>query len=320
MTKQDWTDATWLAEATSWIDDHLAAQGNPRTGDIEQPHVEQWSTVLKVPTATGPVWFKAVTEQLRHEAATTTLLAERVPERVPPLLAADTDRGWMLMADAGARLREVVPREHSLHRWHDALEATARIQLACTGDVDELLAIGVPDRRLPRLAEQYDALLAGLGQDHGIDSRYRAATPLVEKLAAELAACDLPDTVEHNDLHDGQVFVRDLPDGGQTHLVMDWGDACVTHPFLVLSVPLTGVVAWGLDDEEGSEETAPYRDSYLLPWVEALPDRDPGDLRRAADLATRLGWACRAVNGHVPGDLRSTELRLQMFVDGRVAG
>jgi len=113
------------------------------------------------------------------------------------------------------------------------------------------------------------------------------------------------------------VFVR-RGEHASPHLLMDWGDACVTHPFLVLAVPLTGVIAWGLDDEEDSEDTAPYRDSYLRPWVEARPDLARADLQHAADLATRLGWACRAVNGHVPGDLRSTELRLRMFLDGRV--
>jgi hypothetical protein len=30
----------------------------------------------------------------------------------------------------------------------------------------------------------------------------------------------------------------------------------------------------------------------------------------------RLGWACRAVNGHVPGDERGTVTRLRMFLDG----
>ncbi|MDN4173789.1 hypothetical protein QWY28_12580 [Nocardioides sp. SOB77] len=308
----DWTDPAWLAEVRAWVDERLTSLGTTRSGEVEQPHVEPWSTVLRVPTGLGPVWFKATTASLRHEASTVALLARRAPDRVPPLLAADPDRGWMLMADAGERLREVVARERSLAHWHDALEGVAWVQLACTRDVEELLAAGVPDRRLPLLAEQYDALLAGLD----VDPRYRSAAPLVERLAADLAAYGLPDSVQHDDLHDAQVFLR--PGGDGPALLMDWGDACVTHPFLVLAVPLRGVIAWGLDDEEDAVDTAPYRESYLGPWAAARPDLGPDALRDAADLATRLGWACRAVNGHVPGDLRSTELRLRMFLDGRV--
>ena len=59
---------------------------------------------------------------------------------------------------------------------------------------------------------------------------------------------------------------------------MDWGDACISHPFFTLSVTLEGVLAWGLDDEEDSEDTAPYRDAYLEPFAE----RYDGDLVAAA--------------------------------------
>ena len=65
-----------------------------------------------------------------------------------------------------------------------------------------------------------------------------------------------------------------------------------------------------------SEDTAPYRDTYLAPFAEAY-GTTVADLGPAADLAARLGWAVRAVNGHVAGDEASTQARLRMFVDGR---
>jgi hypothetical protein len=42
-----------------------------------------------------------------------------------------------------------------------------------------------------------------------------------------------------------------------------------------------------------------------------------GDLVAAATTAMRLGWAARAVNGHIPGDDKPTLTRLRMFLDGR---
>ena len=126
------------------------------------------------------------------------------------------------------------------------------------------------------------------------------------------ADSDMGSSIQHDDLHDGQIFLRD----GQLR-VMDWGDACVSHPFFVLSVALEGQLAWGLDDVEDSVDTAPFRDTFLAPYAVAYPHLTRADLVEAARLAMRLGWACRAVNGHIPGDDERTHQRLSMFVDGR---
>lgn len=147
-----------------------------------------------------------------------------------------------------------------------------------------------------------------------VDDRFRAATPLVAALAERVAASGLPATVQHDDLHDGQVFVG--PDG--TTRLLDWGDTCVTHPFLVLAVPLQGVIPWGVDGSPGSEDPGRHRDAYLGPWARHL-GTTVDDLGPLAADATRLGWACRVVNGHLDDDVGHTVQRLQMLVDGRVA-
>jgi hypothetical protein len=299
-----WRDPQWLAGVRDWIDARLGELGTTRTGPTVQPHVYPWSTVLRVPTDAGDVWFKANTESLRHEAALVQRIATRRPDAVPPPLAADTAAGWLLMADAGETLRVVAQRERSLDRWYAVLPLYAGVQLDLAGDVDDLLALGVPDRRLATLPQAYARLVDGVGADR----RFRDAVPMVADLCAQLAGYGLPELLQHDDLHDAQVFVRD-----GRHLLMDWGDACVSHPFFTLSVTLEGVLAWGLDDVADSVDTAPLRDAYLAPYAE----RFAGDLVAAVRLALRLGWVCRAVNGHVPGDDKQTLTRLRMFLDGR---
>jgi hypothetical protein len=81
-------------------------------------------------------------------------------------------------------------------------------------------------------------------------------------------------------------------------------------------VTLDGVIAWGVDDVESSEDTAPYRDAYLAPFARVA---DETDLVAACTIARRLGWLCRAVNGHAGGSEpdQSTLTRLRMFLDGR---
>jgi Ser/Thr protein kinase RdoA (MazF antagonist) len=126
-------------------------------------------------------------------------------------------------------------------------------------------------------------------------------------MAEELASYGVPETLQHDDLHDGQVFIRD-----DRQLILDWGDAVISHPFFTLSVTLEGVIAWGLDDVEGSVDLDPLIDLYLRRYDPQRPE-----LREAVPLALRLGWACRAANGTVVEDPESTKTRLRMFLDGR---
>lgn len=302
-----WRDPAFVDAAHAWIAARLAEHDRAVVGTIEQPHVTDWSTVMRVPTGDGPVWFKANDESMRHEAAATALVAPLSAGRVPVPLAVAPGTGWFLLADAGPRLRDVVPVERSLHRWHDVLEAYARIQLACEDEVDAFLAAGLPDRRLPTLPEAYDALLAQLGD---VDPRLPDAGAIAD-LCERLDAFGIRETVQHDDLHDGQVFL-----GDDVHQVLDWGDACVSHPFFTLAVTLEGVVAWGVDDEEGSEDLEPYLASYLRPYAVRYP-LTVADLREAARVAMRLGWVCRAINGALPQDPGQTHTRLRMFLDGR---
>ena len=48
-----WTEPDFLDPARQWIDEQLADHGLAVTGEVEQPHVMKWSTVLRVPTAEG---------------------------------------------------------------------------------------------------------------------------------------------------------------------------------------------------------------------------------------------------------------------------
>lgn len=302
MDELRWRDPVWLSGAHAWIDERLAELGVARTGEPEQPHVRPWATVLRVPTDRGVVWFKANDESQRHEAAVVERIVVRHCDGAPPLLCVDNATGWMLTAHAGERLREVSARERSLDRWLDVLPRYSHLQLGLADDVAGLLAAGVPDRRLATLPAAYQHLLGRIDADR----RLRSAGPLVADLCDELASYGVPELLQHDDLHDGQVFVRE---GG--YAVLDWGDACISHPFFTLSVTLEGVLAWGLDDIAGSVDTRRFRDAYLAPFA----DYSHADLVAAAAVAVRLGWVCRAINGHVAGREAQTHTRLRVFLD-----
>jgi hypothetical protein len=100
-----WEDPAWLAEAHAWIREHVDV-----TGEIERPHVRAWSTALRVPTAHGPVWFKASAPALAHDGPVTAALARIRPDAVLTPLAVDVRRGFVLLPEGGETLRMVRER------------------------------------------------------------------------------------------------------------------------------------------------------------------------------------------------------------------
>ena len=273
MTIGTWDDPAWRADVCAWLEEH--APGAVLA--VQQPHVRAWSTALRVDTTGGTVWFKANGPSQAQEGPITAVLAGLRPDLLPELLAVDHDRCWMLTRDAGERLRELVQRERSLDRWLDALPLYAELQLAAAAHADELVAAGAPDRRLAALPDQFAALMRELDRPRGDVLAAR-----VRELAGELAAFGIAETIQHDDLHDAQIFVRD-----GRWLFSDWGDAVVSHPFFSMSIALEGVIAWGVDDVDGSVDVAPFAAAYLEPF-------GPGG-ERALELALRLGWVCRSV-------------------------
>ena len=145
-----WTRPDWLKTVASWIDLKLGEHGIKRTDPLEQHHIRPWSTVIKVTTTTGSLFFKAVVPNLVHEASLTQTLARWQPDQTPSVLATDSERGWLLLYDGGRRLRDSLQTEADIQHWLKLLPAYAELQIELAHHLDGLLGLGVPDRRLPR--------------------------------------------------------------------------------------------------------------------------------------------------------------------------
>jgi len=236
--------------------------------------------VLRVPTSRGDVWFKAALPGLGHDVGVTAVLARLRPDIVLAPIAVDLDRGWMLLPDGGERLREVLARERHPHRWLEIMPRYAELQIAAAPHVDELLDAGLPDYRLDRMAGLSEEVAAKLGVEPPAAER-------VEELRAELAAIGIPESVQHDDLHDGNVFVRS--DGG--YAVFDWGDSCTSHPFASLVVGLRGI-AYRFELAERDPDLERIRDAYLERWSHFA---SRGELLRAVELAEAVGRLSRAL-------------------------
>ena len=280
-----WSDPEWRAEARAWIEECLAADGRQIAGELEQPHLMQWATALRVPTSDGVAWFKACLPELAFEIDVLGLLAARRADLVPVVLASDRDRAWLLLEDAGDRLRELESQPGQVERWETAVGRYAELQQVAAADADALVAAGATDRRGELMLDQFGELL---DHDHGLTvDEVGALRGLLPKLRSYVGLLDelgVPDSIQHDDLHDGNIFVRD----GE-HRIIDWGDSCVAHPFHSLTVALAVV-----EHRLGPEPVARVRDAYVAPWA-VSPSTEQ------LEAAFRLGF--------VSGTLKWSEVR-----------
>ncbi|MER8016725.1 aminoglycoside phosphotransferase family protein [Streptomyces griseoluteus] len=276
-----WEDQAWREAVLAWVEGHLARCGLRLTG-AARVRVRPWSVLMRVPVGgRGPVWFKANPPGSAFEAPLTAALARWVPECVLRPLAVDGERGWSLLPDGGPLFRDV---EAGPRAWEELLGGYARMQRALVPYAGELGALGVPRLRVSEVPASFDRLRDGNGSlEPEQRARLDALRPRLASWCAELDAIGVPDSLDHADLHEGQLF-RPAP-GRFTYF--DWGDAVVSHPFASLRVPARRAA-----ERYGPEVLPRLRDAYLDPWTDlGLP---AAQLRRAARLAWRLGALGRA--------------------------
>jgi phosphotransferase family enzyme len=274
-----WLAPAFLASAHAWLRATATRHGYAVRA-IEQFHVRPWSTVFHATTDRGVLFLKCCGPSQAHEPRLTALLQRIAPRDVPTLIARHQRRDWMVLADGGRKARDVFSSAELLREWERVLPRYADLQVALLGRHRELLATGTPDLRLARLPV---LLRDALGD--------RSFAPLAALAArcGELDALGIPPTIEHDDLHDGNLLIR----AGRS-AIFDWGDACVTHPFLSLAIALR-FAARRARTTVRDRRILRLRDAYLEPFTTFAPS---SRLRAAAGLGRRLGLVTRALSWH----------------------
>ena len=275
MTNQPglrWHDPAWQAQTHNWIKAETQRNSIQLTGEIEQNHAYAWSTVMRVPTDQGLLFFKATAGETLFEIALTQKLADWFPDCMPELVALDAERGWMLMRDGGEQLRATIRPTQDVRPWRPVITRYAEVQIGLAGHVDEILALGIPDHRLAALPALYSKLLADeaslmLDKEKGLTSlelqQLIEMKPRFEQICRDLAALGIPETLNNGDFHDGNILIKN---GRVTFF--DWGDATVTHPFVSLRTWFVSMeISLKLDDyAPPTPEMTALLDHYLEDW------------------------------------------------------
>ncbi len=249
------------------INEWLAAHGVEPNGELETVHERPWSTVLRVPTAGGHLFLKQEQPSQEYEVELTVALADRWPDRVPEVVAADTERHWLLTRDGGTRVAD----SRDFAAFERALSLYGELQIGEAANVEELLSMGLRDLRLAPLVDMYEPFFE---RDHGLEpdevQQLRALAPRYRELCAELDALGLPASLQHDDLHEWNIFVR-----GDRVAIYDWGDSSVGFPLW----------SW-LKPSQALADPGPARAAYLAAWSAFAPEQQ---LRGALDLAVPTG-------------------------------
>jgi Phosphotransferase enzyme family len=266
-----------LAAVEQWIGTYVEP-----VGSLEVAHKRPWATVLRVPLADGTAWMKACGPVQFFEPRLTAALSARWPDRVAEVLGYEEQRGWLLLTDAGT---PIGAWGNPPEAWLAALPAYAELQRGEAAHAGDHLRHGVPDLRLASLPARYEQLVTrDLPLAAEEVARLRRFTTRFADLCDELAEHRIPDTIQHDDLHMANLYVRN--ERTERPRVLDWGDASISHPFASLVVTLRF-----LEEVTGLTPGDPWftrlRDAYLERWGSGLTG--------AFELALRVGTLAHIV-------------------------
>ncbi len=291
-----WLDdrrSQWLVDVTEWITDVVAALHLGSLASIIPVRERPWGAVLRVTTSDGVMYFKAEGLGARHEPRILAELARSSPGLGPEVLAAEGRRSWLLMADHGKPMWDLLDTVGQVATLERLLPLYAQMQASSSQSVDVWIDAGAPDRRVHLLPDLLDSLLAGemAGGRLPIDSKQRRAIDMVlpdfARACEELATTPWTGALDHGDLHGGNVLVD-----GSGHRLVDWGDSCVTHPFSSLFVTYELAVS-RFDRADRGAAALRLRDAYLEPWSR---DGSSASLRETFTVAVWVGYVTRALD------------------------
>jgi hypothetical protein len=278
-----WCDPDWSAAAEAWITESCEAAGLARTGPGTL-RGRMWSAVARIPVEGGCVWFKENSPRSGFEPALVDALSRWSPRDAPPLITADVERRRALTRDVGERLDGLLKRDPDLRNLHMPLRRYAQLQQSLAARVEDLFALGVPDGRPEHIEELLDDILtyapSGLISEDVL-RHVKATLPELRAWGRQLAALGAPITIDHQDLHPGNILGTSADSRP-----FDWGDSVVGSAFGSILVILRATPEF-CSIERDDPGIKALRAVYLERWLES-GTWNAAELDEAVELSLRL--------------------------------
>ena len=247
-----------------------------------------WSTVFRLECERGTAFFKVCGSGCKHEAELLQWLEPKFANYLPELLNVDTSESWILLRDAGQPTGHFESTYKRLHYFQTLLPNYATLLIRSLAQTDALLSLGIPDRRLSHAPKLFEALLEKPFIDLSLETRYAITKNLhlFKETCLELTSSSFASALDHGDLHIWNVLVKnDKP------VIIDWGDATLTHPFIGIYQTLS--LLFENRFSFSNPQVQNLKRCYLEPWTIFAPFRE---LERHLKLALSIAPIMQSIH------------------------
>lgn len=299
----------WLREMCTWIAQQIEPLKTKLTGNFRQLNACASFSLMRFETTGPAVWFKAVGKPNSHEFDIVSILAALFPAYLPPILAVRPEwNAWLATEAEGTS-----PDTNSIFStWRTISARLAELQFASLHEVPRLISAGCRDITVSSLLNSTDEFFAVmdtlmkqqiktppsiLTSEEILDLNKR-----IKETLSLLAACGIPDALNHLDLNPGNILVS-----GDRCTFIDWAEAAIGHPFLTFQYLLEHLTRLRPDYAARREELI---SAYSCQWEGFAP---PSTVSHSLGLAPLIAVFAYAVSS---GTWRQPET----FVNPRAAG
>lgn len=259
-----WFNKDWFEISKKQLQNILINETNygiNKIINVSQFYVSSISCLLKIETNKGFFFCKRVLPEIfKNEPDITKELSNLLPHYLPEIIYNNNDKGFIITKDFG---KNILSESKNFNDWLSVIKTFAQLQIEASKYKDFLLEKEMFDRttqNMPEILEKYlnDDNKIYLNQEDNLTSKERDKLlnniDNIKRMYEELGSYNIPSTVEHGDLHSGNIAI----DKGRI-IFYDWSDCAISHPFFSLRSFL-----WIFFDKEG----------HLKDKVEEFPDID----------------------------------------------
>lgn len=288
-----WFNKNWFSEIKPYIKNILERNGYSVLGEIKQFYLSKISCILKVETNQGFIYIKRVLPPLfEKEPLITKKMSEYEPKYFPEIVFIDSKKGLIFTKDFG---ENVLAESKNIDDFLNTVKSYAKLQIAMIKHSANLISVGMVDRSLNKMLTQLkDMLIKGdkifLDEENCLTSQEVKQIlenfEKIEGLVLELSKYNIPETIDHGDLHNYNISIKD-----GNIIFYDWADCSISHPFISMRVFFWSVFGQIENPiEYFNTKDDPYElllSAYLEDWKEYGAVED---LRKAFDLSQKISY------------------------------